>query len=192
MMRITDLLREETIILDVQSKSKQDVLSELVTQLAEAGSLNDKESFMADILAREEQSTTGIGDGIAIPHAKSAAVKKPAIAFGRSTEGIDFESLDGKPAHVFFMIAASDGANNDHLEALSRLATFLMDDQFREKILAATSKNELLAIVNEKEVEVDGPEEVVEVDAANGREDTCGYSMSNRNCAYIYGCRETL
>ena len=162
MMRITDLLREETIILDVQSKSKQDVLKELVTQLDEAGTLNDKESFMADILAREEQSTTGIGDGIAIPHAKSTAVKKPAIAFGRSTEGIDFESLDGKPAHVFFMIAASDGANNDHLEALSRLATFLMDDKFREKLLVATSKNELLAIVNEKEVEVDGPEEVVE------------------------------
>ncbi|MBO1915283.1 PTS sugar transporter subunit IIA, partial [Microvirga sp. 3-52] len=95
-----------------------------------------------------------IGDGIAIPHAKSAAVKKPAIAFGRSTDGIDFESLDGKPAHLFFMIAASDGANNDHLEALSRLATFLMDDNFREKLLAVTSKEDLLAIVNEKEIEV--------------------------------------
>jgi fructose PTS system EIIBC or EIIC component len=162
MMKITDLLREETIILDVQSKSKPAILKELVAQLDQAGTLNNKDSFMADILAREEQSTTGIGDGIAIPHAKSAAVKKPAIAFGRSTEGIDFESLDGKPAHLFFMIAASDGANNDHLEALSRLATFLMDDNFRDKLLAATSKNELLAIVNEKEVEVDGPEEVVE------------------------------
>ena len=161
-MKITELLREETIILDVQSKTKPEILKELVAQLELAGTLNDKESFTADILAREEQSTTGIGDGIAIPHAKSAAVKKPAIAFGRSTEGIDFESLDGKPAHIFFMIAASDGANNDHLEALSRLATFLMDDNFREKLLTASTKEDLLTIVNEKEIEVDGPEEMVE------------------------------
>ncbi len=102
--------------------------------------MNDKDAFTKDILIREEQSTTGIGDGIAIPHAKSAAVKVPAIAFGRSIAGIDYASLDGQPAHLFFMIAASEGANNDHLEALSRLATFLMDSNFREKDSSATSK----------------------------------------------------
>ena len=187
-MKITELLREETIILDVQAKSKPAILKELIAQLDQAGTLNNKESFTSDILAREEQSTTGIGDGIAIPHAKSAAVKKPAIAFGRSTEGIDFESLDGKPAHIFFMIAASDGANNDHLEALSRLATFLMDDNFREKLLVASTKEELLTIVNEKEIAVDGPEEEAEDETTNSRENTCGNSLSYRNCAYIYGC----
>ncbi|WP_017381424.1 PTS fructose transporter subunit IIABC [Paenisporosarcina sp. TG-14] len=158
-MKITQLLTEETIILDLQAGSKQDVLTELIGKLDKAGKLKDKKAFTRDILAREEQSTTGIGDGIAIPHAKSTAVKAPAIAFGRSLTGLDYESLDGQPAHLFFMIAASEGANNDHLEALSRLATFLMDANFRQKILEATSIDEVLRAVTDKETEVDGPEE---------------------------------
>ncbi|MFC3041657.1 fructose-specific PTS transporter subunit EIIC [Virgibacillus xinjiangensis] len=161
-MKITELLKEETIILDVAANTKQDVLSELINQLDQAGRLQDKEAFQEGILNREEQSTTGIGEGIAIPHAKSAAVKEPAIAFGRSQEGIDYESLDGQPAHLFFMIAASEGANNDHLEALSRLSTFLMDEKFRADIMKATSKEEVLRAVNDKEQEVEGPEDVAE------------------------------
>ncbi|MER2089701.1 MAG: fructose-specific PTS transporter subunit EIIC [Sporosarcina sp.] len=161
-MKITQLLTEATIILDVKATSKQSVLTELIDQFERAGNLTDKEAFTRDILAREEQSTTGIGDGIAIPHAKSAAVKIPGIAFGRSLQGIDYASLDGQPAHLFFMIAASEGANNDHLEALSRLATFLMDASFREKVLGATSKSEILQAVNDKETELDGPEVVEE------------------------------
>lgn len=162
MMKITQLLTEETIILDVLATSKQDVLAELIDQLDKSGKLNDKEAFMNDILAREAQSTTGIGDGIAIPHAKSAAVKTPAIAFGRSLEGLDYESLDGQPAHLFFMIAASDGANDAHLEALSRLATFLMDSSFRERILSAKTKEDIIEAVNDKETELDGPKETEE------------------------------
>ncbi|MFC2947891.1 PTS fructose transporter subunit IIABC [Virgibacillus sediminis] len=161
-MKITELLNEETIILDVAADSKQEVLSELIDQLDKAGRLDNKEAFKEGILKREEQSTTGIGEGIAIPHAKSAAVRQPAIAFGRSQDGIDFDSLDGQPAHLFFMIAASEGANNDHLEALSRLSTFLMDENFRAAILKASSKEEVLQAVNEKEQEVDGPEDTEE------------------------------
>lgn len=157
-MRITQLLTENTIILDLRAGSKREVLNELAEQLDTAGNLNDKQQFMEDILAREEQSTTGIGDTIAIPHAKSEAVKTPAIAFGRSFEGIDFESLDGQPAQLFFMIAATAGANDDHLEALSRLATFLMDEKFRVNILEAQSKQQVLDIVSAKEAAVDGPE----------------------------------
>lgn len=164
-MKITELLKEETIILDVSARTKQDVLTELIGQLDQAGRLNDQATFTEGILAREEQSTTGIGEGIAIPHAKSSAVKTPAIAFGRSLDGIDFDSLDGQPAHLFFMIAASEGANNDHLEALSRLSTFLMDENFRKTILQATSKEQILQAVNEKEIEVDGPEEETENDS---------------------------
>jgi PTS system fructose-specific IIC component len=162
MVKITQLLTEATIILDVKATSKQDVLTELINQFDRAGNLIDKGAFTKDILAREEQGTTGIGDGIAIPHAKSAAVKVPGIAFGRSLQGIDYTSMDGQPAHLFFMIAASEGANNDHLEALSRLATFLMDPNFREKILGATSKSEILQAVNDKEIELEGPEKVEE------------------------------
>lgn len=158
-MKITELLSKETIILDLHTNSKQEVLNELADQLDRAGKLEDKQAFKEGIMEREEQSTTGIGEGIAIPHAKSSAVKTPAIAFGRSKSGIDFESLDEQPAHLFFMIAASEGANNDHLEALSRLSTFLMDEQFRQRVLGATSKEEVLQAVNDKESEVDGPED---------------------------------
>lgn len=161
-MKITELLSQETIILDLQANSKKDALNELANQLDQAGKLHDKQTYINDIFSREEQSTTGIGESIAIPHAKSAAVKVPAIAFGRSESGIDFDSLDGQPAHLFFMIAASEGANNDHLEALSRLSTFLMDEKFREKIYQASSKEEVLDAVNAKEVEVDTPDETEE------------------------------
>lgn len=165
-MRITQLLTENTIILDLKSRSKREVLDELAEQLDQAGKLNDKQQFTKDILAREEQSTTGIGDTIAIPHAKSEAVTTPAIAFGRSFEGIDFESLDGQPAQLFFMIAATAGANDDHLEALSRLATFLMDEKFRVNILEAESKQQVLDIVSAKEAEVEGPEQTEATPAA--------------------------
>ncbi|MTW84577.1 PTS fructose transporter subunit IIA [Virgibacillus dakarensis] len=158
-MKITDLLKEDTIKLDLQAASKTDVLNELADQLYNAGRLNDKDAFINNIFEREEQSTTGVGEGIAIPHAKSEAVKTPAIAFGRSQAGIDYDSLDGQPAHLFFMIAASEGANNAHLEALSRLSTFLMDPKFQEKMYQATTKAQILEAVNAKEMELDGPEE---------------------------------
>lgn len=161
-MKITQLLTEETIILNLSATTKQQVLEELASQLERAGKLADRTAFISAILERESQSTTGIGDGIAIPHAKSAAVKSPAIAFGRSPEGLDFESLDGQPANLFFMIAASEGANDDHLEALSRLATFLMDDKFRTNILAAQSKEEVLQVISTKEASLEEPEEAAE------------------------------
>ena len=158
-MKIIQLLTEETIILNLDATSKQQVLEELTGQLEQAGKLVDRQAFLQDILARENQSTTGIGEGIAIPHAKSLAVKTPAIAFGRSELGLDYESLDGQPAHLFFMIAATEGANDDHLEALSRLATFLMDEKFRSRILAASSKQEVLEAITDKETEDEGPEQ---------------------------------
>ncbi|MCZ8531911.1 PTS fructose transporter subunit IIABC [Psychrobacillus psychrodurans] len=161
-MKIIQLLTEETIILNLDATSKQQVLEELTGQLEQAGKLVDRQAFLQDILARESQSTTGIGEGIAIPHAKSLAVKTPAIAFGRSEHGLDYESLDGQPAHLFFMIAATEGANDDHLEALSRLATFLMDEKFRSRILAANSKQEVLQSITDKETEGEGSEEAIE------------------------------
>lgn len=158
-MKITDLLKKDTITLDLQADSKDDVLSELIGQLYEAGRLNDQEAFKQDILTRESQSSTGVGEAIAIPHAKSAAVNQPAIAFGRSAEGIDFDSMDGQPARLFFMIAASEGANNEHLEALSRLSTFLMDPTFQKNMYNAANREDILQAVNEKEAELDAPEE---------------------------------
>ena len=152
-MKITDLLKRETVIIDFKATNKQDAIDELVEKLSGADRLNDKEEYKEAILAREAQSTTGIGEGIAIPHAKTAAVKTPSIAFARSKQGVDYESLDGQPAHLLFMIAASEGANNAHLETLSRLSSLLMDASFRDQLLAAQSESEIISLIDKKEKE---------------------------------------
>ncbi|WRP05852.1 fructose-specific PTS transporter subunit EIIC [Rossellomorea aquimaris] len=147
-MRITELLTKDTIQLNISSTSKKGVIDELVSVLDKSGNLEDPKEFKQAILNREAQSTTGIGEGIAIPHAKTSAVKAPAIAFGKSAEGVDYESLDGTPAHLFFMIAATEGANQTHLEALSRLSSMLMDSGVRKALVNASSKEEVLEIIN--------------------------------------------
>jgi PTS system fructose-specific IIC component len=152
-MKITDLLTKETMILQLQANTKEEVIEELVAKLQEAGVLADAQAFKEAIWAREAQSTTGVGDGIAIPHAKTAAVKRPAVAFGRSKTGIDYDALDGKPSHLFFMIAAPEGANNTHLEALARLSSMLMDASFRAQLESASDEEEVLRLIAEKEGE---------------------------------------
>lgn len=150
-MRITELLKKDTIILNLSSSSKEAVIDELVNKLDQAGKLADREEFKKAILAREAQSTTGIGEGIAIPHAKTKAVQTPALAFGRSKTGVDYESLDGQPSHLFFMIAAPEGANNAHLETLSRLSTLLMDSSFREQLMAVETEEDVLALIDSQD-----------------------------------------
>ncbi|PGE23677.1 PTS fructose transporter subunit IIC [Bacillus toyonensis] len=166
-MKITELLKRDTVIMNLTASNKEAVIDELVEKLSGANRLNSKTEFKEAILKRESQSTTGIGEGIAIPHAKTKAVKQPAICFGRSVSGINYESLDGQPAHLFFMIAASEGANNTHLETLSRLSTLLMDEGFRKQLLEAKDEEELLRLFDEKENE---KEEEVEVAKPEGDE----------------------
>ncbi|MFS0615149.1 fructose-specific PTS transporter subunit EIIC [Lederbergia ruris] len=160
-MKITELLTKNTIHLHLKSSQKADVIEELVQVLDAAGKLNDRAEYKQAIFHREEQSTTGIGEGIAIPHAKTAAVKAPAIAFGRSVSGIEYESLDGMPAHLFFMIAAPEGANDTHLQALSKLSTILLKEEVRKQLLEAQTEEEALAIINEHDVQEE--EETVSV-----------------------------
>lgn len=147
-MRITELLTKDTILLPMSGTGKMDAINGLVDQLDKAGKLNDRSIFKEAILKREEQSTTGIGDGIAIPHAKTGAVKEAAIAFGKSEAGVDYESLDGQPAHLFFMIAAPEGANNTHLEALSRLSSILMNEEARKKLKNASTAQDVLDTID--------------------------------------------
>jgi fructose PTS system EIIBC or EIIC component len=147
-MRITELLTRETILLSLSANSKLDAVDELVGVLERAGKITDRKVFKDAIIKREEQSTTGVGDGIAIPHAKTSVVKDAAIVFGRSHGGVDYQSLDGQPAHLFFMIAAPEGANNTHLEALARLSTILMKADAREKLLGAKSADDVLDIID--------------------------------------------
>ncbi|MEH7083078.1 fructose-specific PTS transporter subunit EIIC [Neobacillus drentensis] len=147
-MKITELLSKNTILLNIEGNQKEATIDQLVDVLFNAGKISDRAEFKAAILKREEQSTTGIGDGIAIPHAKTKVVKEAAIVFGKSATGVNYESLDGKPAHLFFMIAAPDGANNTHLEALARLSGLLMKAEVRYELLKATTPEEILDTIN--------------------------------------------
>ncbi|MGO2108321.1 MAG: PTS fructose transporter subunit IIABC, partial [Staphylococcus equorum] len=152
-MRITELLTKDTIAMDLSSTEKNGVIDELVKQLDKAGKLNDVTTFKEAIHNRESQSTTGIGEGIAIPHAKVAAVDTPAIAFGKSKTGVDYQSLDMQPAHLFFMIAAPEGGAQTHLDALAKLSGILMDEKVREDLLHANSPQEVLQIIDKADDE---------------------------------------
>lgn len=158
-MKITDLLQRDTIQLNLRASSKGEVIEELVDVLDRAGKLTDRNGYRDAILKRESESTTGLGEGIAIPHAKTSAVKTPAIAFGRS-EGVDYEALDGQPSRLFFMIAAGENANNEHLETLSKLSVYLMDPAFQERLYAATSESDVIRAIEEKEAAEAKPEVV--------------------------------
>ncbi|REJ18317.1 MAG: PTS fructose transporter subunit IIA [Caldibacillus debilis] len=152
-MKITELLTEATVTMTVSGSGKTEAIGELAKLLDGAGKLADVQRFMEAVLRREDQGTTGIGDGIAIPHAKSSAVKEAAIAFGKSEKGVDFASLDGKPVHLIFMIAAPEGADNQHLEALSRLSELLMKKEVREGLMKASSPDEVLEVIGRYEEE---------------------------------------
>ena len=147
---LKDFIQKECISLNLQSKSKADVIDELVGILDKAGKLNDREAFKEQILKREAQSSTGLEEGIAIPHAKTAAVKVPSIAIGISKEGLDYESLDGEVSRLFFMIAAAEGADDTHIELLSKLSTILLEDEVREALLHAKSKEEVIQMLEDE------------------------------------------
>jgi fructose PTS system EIIBC or EIIC component len=166
-IRIADLLKADTIVLHLVAKTKEEVLDELIATLDEAGRLHSREEMKQAILAREALGSTGIGDGIAIPHAKTAAVKTPSIAFGLSKEGIDFDSLDKQKAHLFFMIAATEDANQAHLETLALLSQMLMDESFRQQLMQAETKQQVVDIICRKEQDIHGESESVS-DAQSG------------------------
>lgn len=152
-MRIVDLISKNSIELNLNSNNKPDVIDELVNLVHKSGNLNDKNEYKEAILAREELSTTAIGEGVAIPHAKNKSVNKATLAAGISKEGIDYEAFDDSLSHLFFMIAAPDGANDTHLEVLSRLSTILMDEDFRKNLINSTSVEAFLNLIDEKEKE---------------------------------------
>ncbi len=151
-MRITDLLKSESISLGAQPLSSKDAAIDQLADLMEAGgNLSDKEQYKKDVKTREAEGTTGLGDGIATPHAKSAGVAKAGLAAMTIPSGMDFQSLDGKPSRLFFMIAAPDGAADEHLSILSKLATMIMDPDFKEALIAAKTKEEFLKLIDDKE-----------------------------------------
>lgn len=152
-MKITDLLGESAVRLDGAAVSKEDVIHKMVELIAATGAVSDTETYRKAVLAREESGSTGMGEGVAIPHAKTSAVTKPALAAMVLPDGVDYDSLDGEPAHLVFLIAAPDTEDNIHLDVLSRLSVLLMDDGFREALLGAKSVSEFRAAIDRAEKE---------------------------------------
>ena len=152
-MKIADLLAKESIDLQAKVGSKAEALEHLVTLMAKSGKLADEAEYKRCVLAREEEGSTGIGEGIAIPHAKTNAVKAPGLAAMIVSEGVDFASLDDQPAKLFFLIAAPDTEDNVHLDVLSRLSTLLMDEEFTTALYAAKSPKEFLSIIDKFEAD---------------------------------------
>ena len=150
-MKIQDLLQKNAMILSLNATNKADAISEMVQKLVDTGYVTDFDTFKDGILAREALTTTGLGEGIAMPHSKNAAVKEAVVLFAKKDGGLDYESLDGQPTDLFFMIAAPDGANDTHLAALAELSKYLMKDGFADSLRTTTTPDQVLATFNAAE-----------------------------------------
>ncbi|AIQ62830.1 PTS fructose transporter subunit IIC [Paenibacillus stellifer] len=150
-MRITDLMIKQTMIMDLQATTKEAAIDELIASLDQNGRINDRVLFKEMILKREAESSTGIGGGIAMPHAKTKAVNEATVVFAKSAAGVDFETLDGEPAYLFFMIAAPEGAGNTHLRTLAALSRMLIDPDFIEQLKNTRTPDEVAALFDAKQ-----------------------------------------
>lgn len=150
-MRITELLDVRSISLDGKAKDKTDILYKMVDLMANSGRINDKEKYTAGVFAREEEGTTGVGEGIAIPHCKSDAVDMPGLAAMVVPEGVDYDAVDGQPVNLIFLIAAPDTADNIHLDVLGKLSMLLIDENFTARLKNARTVQEFLQIIDDAE-----------------------------------------
>lgn len=197
-MDIRSLLMKDIMIMDLKATTKSEVIDEMVHNYYEHGIIDDEDLYKKDIIKREEEGSTGMGDGIAIPHAHDAAVKKPAVQFARSVAGVDYDSMDGQPAHLFFMIAAPEGGDNTHLQALAALSQVLMNPDVVTALKAADTPDKVQDIfaeaVAKKEAE-NKAEEEAEKAAANSNSDR-PYIVAVTACpngiAHTYMAEENL
>ncbi|MBM7557052.1 PTS sugar transporter subunit IIA [Halanaerobacter jeridensis] len=150
-MKISELLTTDLIKLSTEAQDKDGILQEMIETLEKNNKISDKDEFYQVILEREEKSSTGVGNGVAIPHGQSDVVEEAALVFAKSEAGIDFDSRDGEPAKIFFMIAVPEGGSSDHLSVLSKLSRKLMHEDFRTDLLNADSKEELLEVIEAEE-----------------------------------------
>ena len=152
-MKIQDVLNKNVMLFDLQATDKEGVINEMVQSLVDNGVVTDFETFKAGILNREAQTSTGLGDGIAMPHSKNEAVKEATVLFAKSNKGVDYASLDGQPTDLFFMIAAPEGANDTHLAALAELSKYLMKPGFADKLRQASTPDQVIAAFDAEEQE---------------------------------------
>jgi PTS system nitrogen regulatory IIA component len=153
-MKITELLRQEFIVEELKGKNKKEVLAELAGVFKKTGiAALDTDGILKVLLDRERQGSTGIGEGIAIPHGKMAGLEDMVVSFGRSRDGIDFESMDGRPAHLFFLLMAPENSAGLHLKALAKISRMLKDAAFRNKLMEAKLHGDLFKVITDKDDE---------------------------------------
>jgi len=146
-MEVNEFINKNLIKMKLESNNKDSVIKELIEIMAKNDVITDKEEVIKKAMEREEKGTTGVGKGVAIPHVKSDAVKRPAVAFGRSDQGIDYGSMDEKPSYLFFLITVPEESHNEHLKLLAQLSRNLVHDDFRDKLLAAKDEAEIMSIL---------------------------------------------
>lgn len=189
-MKIQDLLRKDVMLLDLQATEKKAVIEEMIQSLVDHGYVTDFETFKEGILAREALTSTGLGDGIAMPHSKNTAVKEATVLFAKSSKGVDYESLDGQPTDLFFMIAAPEGANDTHLAALAELSQYLMKDGFADKLRQVTSPDQVIELFNQASEKAEEPA-VVEP-ANEGGDFLVAVTACTTGIAHTYMAQEAL
>ena len=194
-MKIQDLLRKDVMLLDLQATEKKAVIEEMIQSLVNHGYVTDFETFKEGILAREALTSTGLGDGIAMPHSKNAAVKEATVLFAKSNKGVDYESLDGQPTDLFFMIAAPEGANDTHLAALAELSQYLMKDGFADKLRQVTSPDQVIELFDQASEKAEEPavvEPAVVEPANEGGEFLVAVTACTTGIAHTYMAQEAL
>ena len=189
-MKIQDLLRKDVMLLDLQATEKKAVIEEMIQSLVDHGYVTDFETFKEGILAREALTSTGLGDGIAMPHSKNTAVKEATVLFAKSNKGVDYESLDGQPTDLFFMIAAPEGANDTHLAALAELSQYLMKDGFADKLRQVTSPDQVIELFDQVSEKAEEPA-VVEP-ANEGGDFLVAVTACTTGIAHTYMAQEAL
>ena len=150
-MKIMEFLSKKAVTANIKSTDKEGVIRELVDLLAKSGEIKNKEDLVKALLTRESLGSTGIGQGIGIPHTKSSAVKNLVAAFGLSQKGVNFDSLDGEPVHLFFLLIAPEESAGPHLKALARISRMLKDKYFRDLLKKAKDENEVLRVIQEED-----------------------------------------
>lgn len=195
-MKIQDLLNKKVMLLDLQATTKEAAIDEMINSLVDNGVVTDFDVFKAGIMAREAQTSTGLGDGIAMPHSKNAAVKEATVLFAKSNKGVDYESLDGQPTDLFFMIAAPEGTNDTHLAALAELSKYLMQDGFADRLRKVTSPDEVIAAFNTGEEEAQAEEakkaQAVKEAASSDKPLIVAVTACTTGIAHTYMAEESL
>lgn len=195
-MKIQDLLNKKVMLLDLQATTKEAAIDEMINSLVDNGVVTDFDVFKAGIMAREAQTSTGLGDGIAMPHSKNPAVKEATVLFAKSNKGVDYESLDGQPTDLFFMIAAPEGANDTHLAALAELSKYLMQDGFADRLRKVTSPDEVIAAFNTGEEEAQAEEakkaQAVKEAASSDKPLIVAVTACTSGIAHTYMAEESL